>query len=478
GIEQELGQRLRELRLADAGRPEEQERAVRPLRIGEPCARAADRVRDGLNRFLLPDDAPPDHLFHLEQLLALALEHLRDRDARPLRHDLGDLLLRHARADELRRLLLTGRRLLELPLELGDPAVLQLGHPREIAGTARLLELDLRALERLLDVRRALHRGLLGLPDFLEIGVLALEPLDLRLEIREPLLRRLVRLLLQRLALDLELDQPPIEPVHLLGLRVDLHANARRGLVDEVDGFIRQIAVRDVAVRQRGRRDDRRVRDLDAVMHLVALLEAAQDRDRVLDRRLVDQPLLEAPLERRVLLDVLAVLVERRRADAVQLAARERGFQHVARIHRALGLAGADHRVQLVDEQDDLPFLLRELVEHRLQALLELAAELGARDQRAEIEREQPLVLQAFRNLAVHDPLRESLDDRGLADAGLADQHRVVLRAALQHLDRAADLVVAADDGIELALLRTRREVDRVLVERLPGLLRVRIVDF
>jgi uncharacterized protein YjiS (DUF1127 family) len=47
-----------------------------------------------------------------------------------------------------------------------------------------------------------------------------------------------------------------------------------------------------------------------------------------------------------------------------------------------------------------------------------------------------------------------ALDDRGLADAGLADQHRVVLGAAREHLDDAADLLVAADDRIELALAR------------------------
>ena len=41
-------------------------------------------------------------------------------------------------------------------------------------------------------------------------------------------------------------------------------------------------------------------------------------------------------------LDVLAVLVERRRADHVQLAARERRLEHVAGVHRALGRAGAD----------------------------------------------------------------------------------------------------------------------------------------
>ena len=57
----------------------------------------------------------------------------------------------------------------------------------------------------------------------------------------------------------------------------------------------------------------------------------------------LDQHLLEAALERGVLLDVLAVLVERGGADAVQLAARQRGLEHVAGVDRALGLAGADH---------------------------------------------------------------------------------------------------------------------------------------
>ena len=60
-------------------------------------------------------------------------------------------------------------------------------------------------------------------------------------------------------------------------------------------------------------------------------------------------------------------------------------------------------------------------------------------------------------HLAVDDALRQAFDDRGLADARLADQHRVVLGAPLQHLDRAADLVVAADHRVELALARRAR---------------------
>ena len=130
------------------------------------------------------------------------------------------------------------------------------------------------------------------------------------------------------------------------------------GLVDQVDGLVRQLPVGDVAMRQRRRGDDGRVGDVHAVVDFVALLQAAQDGDGVLDRGLVHQHLLEAALERGVLLDVLAVFVQRGRADAVQLAARQRGLEHVAGVHGALGLAGADHGVQLVDEQDDLAFLL------------------------------------------------------------------------------------------------------------------------
>ena len=347
-------------------------------------------------------------------------------------------------------------------------AVLELGHAREVLGAARRFEILPGALELFLDVRGALHRGFLGLPDLLEIRVFLLERLELLLQRGEPLARSLVGLLLQSLTLDLQLDDAPVEPVERLGLRVDLHPDQRSGLVDQVDGLVRQLPIGDVAMRQCRRSDDGGVGDLDAVVDLVALLEAAQDGDGVLHRRLVHQHLLEAPLERRILLDVLAVLIERRRADAMQLAARERGLEHVAGIHGALGFAGADHGMQLVDEQDDPPFLLGEIGEHGLQALLELAAEFRAGNESAHVEREDALVAQAFRHLAVDDALRETLDDRRLADAGLADEHGIVLGAPLQDLDGATDLIVAADDRIELAL-PSRARSGRCCTSRAPG---------
>ena len=109
----------------------------------------------------------------------------------------------------------------------------------------------------------------------------------------------------------------------------------------------------------------------------------------------------------------------------------------------------------------------RDLLEHGLQAVLELAAVLGAGDERAEVERDEALVLQPLGHVAGDDALGEALDDGGLADAGLADQDGVVLRAPREDLDDAADLLVAADHRIELALPRELRQVAAVPLERL-----------
>ncbi len=203
------------------------------------------------------------------------------------------------------------------------------------------------------------------------------------------------------------------------------------------------------------------------MVHLVALLEPAQDRDRVLDRRLADEDLLEPPLERGVLLDVLAELVERRRADHAQLAAGEHRLDHVAGVDRALGTARADDRVELVDERDHLALGVGDLLEHGLEAVLELAAVLRPGDHRPDVERDEALVAQTLRHVTFDDAAGESFDDGGLADAGLADQHGVVLGAARQHLDDAPDLLVASDDGIELAVARVLGEVAPEALERL-----------
>ena len=365
------------------------------------------------------------------------------------------------------------RRRLQLRLHRRDLPVQQPGRGLVIAVALGPLGLALQVVEPLLQLADPVQAGLLLLPAgdqrvqlLLPVGQVGAQPL-------QPVLAGRVLLARQRQLLHRHPVHGAPQLVDLDRRGVDLHPQPGRGLVDQVDRLVRQEPGGDVPVGQRGRRDQRRVGDLHLVVRLVPALEPAQDRDRVLDRGLAHQHLLEPALEGGVLLDPLAVLVQRGRADHAQLAAGQHRLEHVARVHRALGGAGADHGVQLVDERDDLAVALLDLVQDGLEPLLELAAVLGAGHHRAEVERDQPLAAQRLGHVAGHDPLGQALDDGGLADAGLADQHRVVLGPPGQHLDHAPDLGVPADDRVELAVPGQLGQVDAVLLQRLVGALGV-----
>ncbi len=375
-----------------------------PLRVLDPGARAADRFRDGGDRDLLADHALVEFLLHADQLLGLGLGQFEDRDPGPHRDDVGDLLFAHVGPLAV---LALGPLVFELALAGGQLAlgVAQVGGFFELLGLDRGLLLAPRRLDFLLEVavdRRRAHR----------------------------------------------LDPHP-----------------RAGLVDQVDRLVGQEAVGDVAVGELGGGFEGVVADRHPVVLFVALAQPLEDLHRVLGRGLVDPDLGEAALQGRVALEVLAVLVERRRADRLQLAAGQGRLQDRGRVDRALGGAGADQVVELVDEKDDVA-ALGDLFHHLLEALLELAAVLGAGDQGGQVEGVDLLVLQQLRHLALVDAGGEALDDGGLADAGLAQQHRVVLGPAREDLHDPLDLGLATDHRVELALLGEAGQVATELVEQ------------
>ena len=209
-------------------------------------------------------------------------------------------------------------------------------------------------------------------------------------------------------------------------------------------------------------------------MHLVVALvvggDVAQDLERLLGRCGLDHHLLETAFQRRVAFDVLAVLVERRRADGLQFTARQGRFEDVGRVEAALRGARADDGVDLVDE-DDRILGLAQFVDQLLHALLELAAELRARHERRDIEREERLVGDGVGHLAARHAQRQPLDDGAFAHAGFADQDRVVLLAARKDLHHALDLLLAAHDRVDLALAGQPREVHTEFVQQVFRLL-------
>ena len=82
-------------------------------------------------------------------------------------------------------------------------------------------------------------------------------------------------------------------------------------------------------------------------------------------------------------------------------------------------------------------------------------------------------LLEHVRHLAMDDAPGQPLGDRGLANAGIADEQRVVLLASAQHLNGAVDLLLPPDQRVDLAFARLLVEVDAVIVQRVALLLRL-----
>jgi hypothetical protein len=135
---------------------------------------------------------------------------------------------------------------------------------------------------------------------------------------------------------------------------------------------------------------------------------------------------LETAFQRGVFLDVLAVFVQRGRAHATEFAARKLRFHDVRRVRRAFRRARADDCVQLVNEQNDFAFAGHNLLEKRLEPVLEFAAIFRAGNHRAQIHGHEPLVLERFGHVAAHDAPGQALGNRRLAHARFADEHRIV----------------------------------------------------
>ena len=210
------------------------------------------------------------------------------------------------------------------------------------------------------------------------------------------------------------------------GVAEDCKARARTGLVDEVDGLIGQEALGNVAVGEFGGGAQRAVVVLDLVVRLVFVLEALEDREGLLDGGRVHDDRLEAALERGVSLDVLAVFIQRGRPDRLQLAARQRGLDHVGRVDRALGAPAPMTVCSSSMKRHDRAFGAADLLDDIFKPLFEFAAILGARDDQGQVESEKPFVQKNLRHIARRDLGRQAFNDGGLADAGVADEDGII----------------------------------------------------
>ena len=184
------------------------------------------------------------------------------------------------------------------------------------------------------------------------------------------------------------------------------------------------------------------------MVQLVALLQAPQDFHTGVGARLLDQHLLEAALQGRILFHRAAVILRGGGTNATQIAPGQSRLEHAAGI--SSGTLAVHHGVEFIDKQHHTGLGFPHLLQHPPQALLKLAAKFCPCHQSSQIQGHQPQTLEGIGHFAGHHALGQQLGHGRFAHARLADQHRIVLAAAGEHLNQQANLLVTTHHGIEL----------------------------
>ncbi len=473
-IKERLCQSFCELGFADARRAEEQEGANRLRRILDAGLGPHNGLGNLADRLILANHSLMKLFIEMQGLVALRLRQLCHRNSGPAGDNrrnfiVGDLLMNQ----RLVLVLCLGLFRLHLLLQIRQRAVLQL---RSLIVVALLLsDLDVvpDLINLLLQTANLVDVRLFILP----LGFLCRKGLlqfcKLFVNIVKPLLRELVVFLLQCSLLNLQLHDLVVHLVEIFRKGIHLRFDHCAGFIHKVDGLVRKEPIRDVTIRKRRSRYQSGVLNFNAVIYLKAVLQSAENGNCILHGRLLDHNRLETACQCLIFLDVFTILVQRCGTDAVQLAACEHGLEHVAGIERSFGCARTDNCVQLIDEQNDLTIALLYFLENRFQTFLEFAAVLCTRDQRTHVQRENLLVLQVVRNIALINSLRKSLDNSGFADTGFTDEDRVILRLARENTDNVADFIITADDRVKLVVMCLGDELLAVLLERIVCCFRI-----
>ena len=247
-VEEVVGQGLGQLSLAHARRTEEDERTDGAFRVLKSGSRPAHCIGHRADGFVLSHDTLVQFLLQVEQFFAFALQHAGHGYAGPAGHHFGNVvgghfLLHHGFGP------LSGLQLLlprvDVVLQLPQFSVAYLRHAAIVAFALGAFGFKLQLLHLLLVLLDAGQHLLLAFPFGSEVLFLLLQFGNVAVESVE-----LLRIIfpLDGLAFNFELAQASGNLVQFLRLRVPFHAELGCRFVHQVDGLVRQEAVRNVAV--------------------------------------------------------------------------------------------------------------------------------------------------------------------------------------------------------------------------------------
>ena len=114
--------------------------------------------------------------------------------------------------------------------------------------------------------------------------------------------------------------------------------------------------------------------------------------------------------------------------------------------------------MNFIDKQDGFR-IRRQLLDHRFQALFEVATVFGAGEQSAHVERVNGGAFKNVRHAAFDNSTRQSFSNGGLANTSLPNQKGIVLASPTQGLNDTFKFLIPANQWVNLARLCLQVEI-------------------
>ena len=115
--------------------------------------------------------------------------------------------------------------------------------------------------------------------------------------------------------------------------------------------------------------------------------------------------------------------------------------------------------------EDDHILVLLQLGHHGFEALLKLSTILGSGDNACHIEGHHSLIFEQLGDFLLNNLLGQTLNDRSLTNARLANQHRIIFFATAKNLDQALNFRITPNDGVQLSFTGKLSEIATKMIE-------------
>ncbi len=227
--------------------------------------------------------------------------------------------------------------------------------------------------------------------------------------------------------------------------------NPRAGFVQCIYCLVRQIPVGNVACRQLNTGINRFGRVYHIVMIFISAFDIFQNFNGLLNCCGFNQNFLKASLQCTVFFNMLAVLVKRCCANALNFTACQSRFQHICCIQRACCAACSNNSVNFINEKYDIIYLGK-FIQNRLHAFFKLTAVFGSCHNRSDVETHHPFVEQNAGNFLLHNAQGKSFRNGRFPNSRLANQNGIVLFPAAQNLCKTLNFNVASYNRVEAVL--------------------------